>query len=87
MFPAGYNNAYQIIQTPGCVTIVAEMIHEARVIPIDGRPHLDDRVRQWTGENGVSNNLFRRSSQTTKIDQMSSHFSSGRRRVRVTLAR
>ncbi len=50
MFPAGYNNAYQIIQTPGFVTIVAEMIHEARIIPIDGRPHLDDRVRQWTGD-------------------------------------
>jgi hypothetical protein len=50
MFPAGYNNAYQIIQTPGYVTIVSEMIHEARIIPIDGRAHLDDRVRQWTGD-------------------------------------
>src|SRR5262249_35974962 len=36
MFPAGYNNAYQIVQTPGYVTIHYEMIHEARIIPIDG---------------------------------------------------
>ena len=50
MFPAGYNNAYQIIQTPGLVVIVAEMIHETRIIPIDGRPRLNERIRQWTGE-------------------------------------
>jgi hypothetical protein len=50
MFPAGYNNAYQIIQTPGYVTIVHEMIHEARIIPIDGRPHLDQSIRLWTGD-------------------------------------
>src|SRR5262249_17352631 len=40
MFPAGYNNAYQILQSPGYVVILSEMIHEARVIPVDGRPHL-----------------------------------------------
>jgi hypothetical protein len=50
MFPAGYNNAYQIVQTPGTVTIVHEMIHEARIIPIDGRPHLDPSIRLWTGD-------------------------------------
>ena len=50
MFPAGYNNAYQIVQTPGTVTIVHEMIHEARIIPIDGRPHLDQSIRLWTGD-------------------------------------
>jgi len=50
MFPAGYNNAYQIVQTPGYVTIVHEMIHEARIIPIDGRPHLDKSIRLWTGD-------------------------------------
>jgi hypothetical protein len=50
MFPAGYNNAYQIIQTPGYVFIVAEMIHETRIIPIDGRPRLNERIRQWNGE-------------------------------------
>jgi hypothetical protein len=50
MFPAGYNNAYQIIQTPGYVTIVAEMIHDARVIPIDGRAHAPSNVRFWNGD-------------------------------------
>jgi len=50
MFPAGYNNAYQIIQTPGFVIIAAEMIHETRIIPIDGRPTLNERIRQWNGE-------------------------------------
>jgi len=50
MFPAGYNNAYQIIQIPGYVVIAFEMIHETRIIPIDGRPRLNDRIRQWNGE-------------------------------------
>jgi hypothetical protein len=50
MFPAGYNNAYKIVQTPGYVVILYEMIHEARIIPIDGRPHLDKSVRLWTGD-------------------------------------
>jgi hypothetical protein len=50
MFPAGYNNAYQIIQTPGYVTIFAEMIHDARVIPVDGRPHAPSSVRFWNGD-------------------------------------
>jgi hypothetical protein len=50
MFPAGYNNAYQILQSPGYVVILSEMIHEARVIPVDGRPHLPQSVRQWNGD-------------------------------------
>jgi hypothetical protein len=50
MFPAGYNNAYQIIQTPGYVVIHSEMIHEARIIPVDGRPHAPAQVRQWNGD-------------------------------------
>lgn len=50
MFPAGYNNAYQIIQTPGYVNILYEMIHEMRTIPVDGSPHLPPTVRQWNGD-------------------------------------
>jgi hypothetical protein len=50
MFPAGYNNSYQILQTPGYVVILAEMIHDARVIPLDGRPHLPVGVGQWNGD-------------------------------------
>src|SRR5688572_23398213 len=49
MFPAGYNNAYQIIQTPGYVTIHYEMIHDARIIPLDNRPR-SARMRTWMGE-------------------------------------
>jgi hypothetical protein len=50
MFPAGYNNAYQIIQIPGAVVMVFEMIHETRIIPIDGRPKLGAGIKQWNGE-------------------------------------
>jgi hypothetical protein len=50
LFPAGYNNAYQIVQTPGYVMLVSEMIHEARIIPLGGRPHLPQNVRQWNGD-------------------------------------
>ncbi len=49
-FPAGYNNAYQILQTPGYVVIVSEMIHEARIIPTDGRPHRPANLRTITGD-------------------------------------
>jgi hypothetical protein len=50
MLPAGYNNGYQILQSPGYVVILSEMIHEVRVIPLDGRPHLPPGVRQWNGD-------------------------------------
>jgi len=50
IFPAAYNNGYQILQTPGQVVIVYEMIHETRIIPIDGRPHLPASLRQWNGD-------------------------------------
>jgi hypothetical protein len=50
MFPAGYNNAYQIVQIPGYVVLLYEMIHEARVIPLDGRPHVSQNIRQWNGD-------------------------------------
>ena len=50
MFPAGYNNAYQIVQIPGHVVIFYEMIHETRIIPVDDSPHLPANVRQWNGD-------------------------------------
>jgi hypothetical protein len=50
MFPAGYNNAYEILQMPGYVVILYEMIHDARIIPLDGRPHLPSSVRTWMGD-------------------------------------
>jgi hypothetical protein len=50
MLPEPYNNNYRIIQSPGYVTILVEMNHDARVIPLDGRPHLASAVQQWTGD-------------------------------------
>ncbi len=50
MLPAGYNNNYQIVQTPQHIMILMEMIHDARVIPLDGRPHLPANVDQWLGD-------------------------------------
>ena len=50
MLPGPYNNTYQIVQTAGYVMILAEMIHDVRVIPLDGRPHLSEKVRGWLGD-------------------------------------
>jgi hypothetical protein len=50
MLPGAYNNNVQLVQTPGYVAIVNEMIHEHRIVPLDGRPHLDQHVRQWLGD-------------------------------------
>jgi hypothetical protein len=50
MIPGGYNNNYQILQTPGYVVILIEMIHDVRIIPLNGRPHLSDNIRQWLGD-------------------------------------
>ncbi len=47
---AGYNSYYQIVQTPGYVAILMEMIHDVRIIPLDGRAHLDNGIRQWHGD-------------------------------------
>jgi hypothetical protein len=47
---AGYQSGYWIEQSPGAVVIETEMIHDARVIPMDGHPHLPSAVRQWMGD-------------------------------------
>jgi len=47
--PTGYNNTYQIFQTPGYVAILDENIHDVRGIPLDGRPHVGQKIRQWNG--------------------------------------
>jgi len=45
-----YNNSYQIFQAPGYVAIAPEMIHSTRIIPLDGRPHLGENLKQWLGD-------------------------------------
>lgn len=47
---AGYNSYYQIFQSSGHVAIVMETIHDARIIPLDGRPHVGNNIRQWMGD-------------------------------------
>jgi hypothetical protein len=47
---SSYNSYAQILQTPGHVAILSEMIHDARVIPLDARPHLPSDLRQWHGD-------------------------------------
>jgi hypothetical protein len=50
MFPFMYNSGIEILQGPGYVAIRLEIVHETRVIPIDGRPPLASDIRQWLGE-------------------------------------
>ena len=48
--PEPYNNNYYIVQTADYVTIMAEINHEVRIIPIDGSPHFPAQVKQWVGD-------------------------------------
>ena len=50
MMPAIYGNAYQIVQAPDTIAIRYEMIHETRIIPLDGRPHVGAGVRELMGD-------------------------------------
>jgi len=50
MMPANYGNSYLIVQSPGYVAISYEMVHETRIIPIDGRPQVGAAIRQYMGE-------------------------------------
>jgi len=50
MMPAIYGNSYQIQQGPGVVTITYEMVHDTRVIPLDNRPPLSSKIRQYLGD-------------------------------------
>ena len=50
MIASGYNNNMQLFQTPDHVVILNEMVNDARIIPLDGRPHLPADVRQWMGD-------------------------------------
>jgi len=50
ILPGPYNNNLQIVQAPGYVMLLTEMIHDARIVPMDGRPHNSPEVRQWMGD-------------------------------------
>src|SRR2546426_3596968 len=48
--PGIYNNDFHIVQSPGYVVIAPEMIHSARIIPMDGRPHIGKNLKLWLGD-------------------------------------
>ena len=48
--PAGYNQNVQVFQTEDTVVLLNEMVHSARVVPLDGREHIDAGIRQWMGD-------------------------------------
>ena len=48
--PGPFSTYYQIVQNPGYVVFVMEAIHDARIIPVDGRPHLPQAIRTWNGD-------------------------------------
>ncbi|HUQ53594.1 MAG TPA: hypothetical protein VM692_15310 [Gammaproteobacteria bacterium] len=50
ILPVIYNNGTQIFQAPGFVAIVNEMIHETRIVPLDGRPHASFAIKMWLGD-------------------------------------
>ena len=50
LIPSAYNNNIQLFQTRDHVVVLSEMVHEARIVPLDGRPHLPNTVRQWLGD-------------------------------------
>jgi len=49
-YGAGDFGYYEIVQTPGYVVIFSEVMHQTRIIPLDGRPHLPQRLRLWDGD-------------------------------------
>ena len=50
MTPGGYNQNVQLFQTEDYVVLLNEMVHSSRIIPLDGRAHVDQSIRQWTGD-------------------------------------
>jgi len=50
LIPGNYNNLYQIVETPGSVTIFSEMAHQTRTVPLDTHEELPNTVQQWMGD-------------------------------------
>jgi hypothetical protein len=50
IIPNGYNNNFELLQRHDYVVILTEMVHDARIVPMDARPHLPPSVRQWSGD-------------------------------------
>ncbi len=50
MNPSAYNNYVHVLQNQGYVVLLTEMVHDARIVPMDGRPHVPPGIRQWRGD-------------------------------------
>ena len=99
-YPSEYNNGFQIVQSADSVTIWYERLHEARVIALDGRPHLPGQIRQWLGDsrgrwegdtlvidvtNFSTNTTFRKSSSTLHLIERITRLGPDSVRVEVTV--
>jgi hypothetical protein len=72
MTPKIYGNGYRIVQAPGYVVLMAEMIHEARVIPLASRPHIGEGIRSYMGD---SRGRFRRADRRRRATPNDQHSS------------
>lgn len=50
LIPSAYNNNLRLVQTPNHVLLFTEMVHDARIVPLDGRPHLLEHISKWSGD-------------------------------------
>ena len=73
MMPTAYNNGTLILQTPGYVVLHSEMIHNARIVPLDGSPHVDPEIGLWEGDpkgRWEGNTLVIESTNFKEVDNM-----------------
>jgi hypothetical protein len=99
-FPQVYNNGFQIVQTPTHVVVFYERLHEARIIPVDGRPPLPAELGQWMGDsrgrfegdtlvvevgNFSDKTSFRRSGRTLRLAERYRRLDEGTVRVEITI--
>lgn len=77
MSPAAYNSNYEIFQTPGYLAIHIEMVALTRIIPLDGRPHISPRIRQWKGDSRGRWEGDTLLVETTNLVEKTNYFGSG----------
>ena len=100
MLPQAYNNNIQIIQTPNEVMVLTEMVHDARIILLDGRPHLPKNITQWHGDarghwegetlviettNFSAKSSFRRSSSNLQLEERYTRIDEGMLQYKFTV--
>ena len=84
MMNAGYNANYQIVQAPGYVMILTEMIHDVRIIPLDGRPQPPSQVRSSGSASRVAAGKARRWLSRRRTSTARTHFRGASENMKVT---